>query len=70
MDHPNDQYSSFGKRPLAIAAMNAELPAFKNGGHNSESAYTLDRNTPSFNEKAQWWQLNLGLNPEDGELPL
>ena len=31
------------KRPLAIIAMNAELPLFKNGEHNSESASTIDR---------------------------
>jgi len=30
------------KRPLAIAAMNAELPLSKNGDHNSESASTID----------------------------
>ena len=32
----------FGKRPLAISAMNAELSPFKNGEHNSESAFTID----------------------------
>jgi len=31
------------KRPLAIAAMNAELPSFKNGEHNLEGAWTIDR---------------------------
>ena len=30
------------KRPFAIAAMNAELPPFKNREHNSESAPTID----------------------------
>jgi len=34
--------SVFGKRPLVIAAMNAELPPFKNGEHNFESASILD----------------------------
>ena len=29
--------------PLAIAAMNAELPSFKNGEHNSESVSTIGR---------------------------
>jgi len=32
-----------GKGPLAISAMNTELPPFKNGEHKSESASTLDR---------------------------
>ena len=31
-----------GKRPLAIAVRNAELPPFKNGEHNSENASTID----------------------------
>jgi len=31
------------KRSLHITAMNTELPPFKNGEHNSESASTLDR---------------------------
>jgi len=31
------------EKPLAITAMNAELPLFKNGEHNSESAPTIDR---------------------------
>jgi len=39
----SDQYSVCGKRPLAIAVMNAELPLFKNGEHNSESTSTIDR---------------------------
>ena len=48
MDHSgrsysNDQYSFFEKRLLAITAMNTDLPPFKNGEHNSESASTLDR---------------------------
>jgi len=30
------------KTTLAITAMNAELPPFKNGEHTSESASTLD----------------------------
>ena len=33
----------FEKRPLAITAMNAELPFFRNGKHNFESMVTLDR---------------------------
>ena len=36
----------FGKRPLAIATMSAELPPFKNGEHNSENASTLGRDNP------------------------
>ena len=31
------------KRPLGITTMNAELPPFKNGDHNSENASTVDR---------------------------
>jgi len=38
----------FEKRSLAITVMNAELPPFKNGEQNSESASTLDHSlTPS-----------------------
>jgi len=33
----------FGKKPLAITAINAEFPPFENGKHNSESVSTLDR---------------------------
>ena len=32
-----------GKIPLATAAVNAELPPFKNGEHNSENASIIDR---------------------------
>jgi len=39
----------FGKRPLSIAAMKVELPAFKNGEHNSEKASTLDRDITPLN---------------------
>ena len=39
----SDWCSVCGERPLAIAAMNVELPPFKNGEHNSESVSTLDR---------------------------
>jgi len=39
----SDQYSVCAKGPLAIAAMIAELPPFKTGKHNSESASTIDR---------------------------
>jgi len=39
----SDQYSFFGKRPLVIVVMNAELPLFKNREHNSESVSTIDR---------------------------
>ena len=41
--YSSNQYSLFGKRSLCIAAMNAELPPFKNGDHNSESAFIIDR---------------------------
>ena len=40
--YSSDRYSVCGKRPLALAAMNAELPPFKNEEHNSESASTID----------------------------
>jgi len=40
--YSSDRYSFCGKRPLAIAAMNTELPPFKHGEHNSESASTID----------------------------
>ena len=39
----SDQNPFCRKRPLAIAAMNAELPPFKNGEHNSKSVSTIDR---------------------------
>ena len=35
--YSSDRYSVCGKRPLVIAAVNTELPPFKNGEHNSES---------------------------------
>jgi len=37
----------FGKRSPAIAAMNVELPPFKDGDYNPESASTLDRDITS-----------------------
>jgi len=40
--YSSDRYSFCGKRPLAIAAMNAESPPCKNGEHNSGSASTID----------------------------
>ena len=39
--YSSDRYSVCGKRLLAIAAMNAELPPFNNGEHNSENASTV-----------------------------
>ena len=47
MDHlgrnySSDRYSCGGKRPLTIAAMNAEVPPFQNGEHNFECASTID----------------------------
>jgi len=41
--YSSDRYLFCGKRPLAIAAMNAELPPFENGEHNSKSVSTADR---------------------------
>jgi len=41
--YSSERYSVCGKRPLAIAAVNAELPPFKNGEHNSESVSTICR---------------------------
>ena len=41
--YSSDRYSVCGKRLLAIAAMNAELPPFKNREYNSESTSTIDR---------------------------
>ena len=41
--YSSDRYLLFGKRLLTIAAMYAELPPSRNGEHNSESKYTLDR---------------------------
>ena len=35
-NYSSDRYSVGGKRPLAIAAINAELPPFKNREHNSK----------------------------------
>jgi len=40
--YSSDRYSLFGKRSLAIAAMNVELPPFKNGEHNSKGVSILD----------------------------
>jgi len=40
--YSSHRYSFCGKKPLAIAATNAELPPFKNGEHNFESASTID----------------------------
>jgi len=40
--YSSDQNSLTEKRPLAIAAMNVDLPPFKKGKHNSESVSTLD----------------------------
>jgi len=37
----SDRYSFCGKRPLAIDAVNAELPPFNNGEHNSENESAL-----------------------------
>ena len=41
--YSSDRYLVCGKRPLAIAAMHVELPPFKYGKHNSESAPKIDR---------------------------
>ena len=43
------RYSFSGKRPLATAAMNVELPPFKNEKHNSESACTFGRDITALN---------------------
>jgi len=40
--YSSDRYLFGGKRPIAIAAMYAELPSSKNGEHNFESASTID----------------------------
>jgi len=42
-------YSFYATRPLAINTMNTELPPFKNEEHNSESAYTLNRDITPLN---------------------
>ena len=42
-DHRRTGIGICGKKPLAIAAMNVELPPFKNGEHNLESVSTIDR---------------------------
>jgi len=42
-NYSSDRYSVCGSRPLAIAAMNVELPPLKNGEHNSKKASTIDR---------------------------
>ena len=39
----SDRYLFYGKRPVAIAARNTELPLFMNGVHNSKSVSTIDR---------------------------
>jgi len=52
--YSSDRYSLFGKRPLVIASMNAELPPFKNGGLNSESASTIDRDITPLIFKHCW----------------
>jgi len=39
----SDRYSFCGKRSLTTAAINAELPPFKNEENNPESASTVDR---------------------------
>ena len=41
--YSSDQYSVSGKTTLAIAAMNLQLPPFKNGERNSESASIIAR---------------------------
>jgi len=50
----SDRYSACGKRPLTIAAMNAELHPFKNGEHNSESASAIERVIASLKEPQFW----------------
>ena len=40
--YSSDRYLDYGKRSLAIVAMNAELSPFKIGEHDSESASTID----------------------------
>jgi len=45
--YSSDRYSFYWKkRPLAIAAINAELPPFENGEHNSESVSKFYRDKP------------------------
>jgi len=52
----SDRYSFCRKRPLAIVAISAELPPFKNGQQNSESSSTNDLDlTPSMSS----WGLRL-----------
>ena len=41
--YSSDRYSVCGKSPLAIAAMNAEMPPFKHGEHNFKEVLTVDR---------------------------
>jgi len=38
--------------------MNAQLPPFKNGEHNSESAYTVDRDITPLNIFLMVWTLD------------
>ena len=47
--YSSNRYSFCGKRPLAIAGMNAELPPFKNGEQNSKSVSTIDRDITPLN---------------------
>ena len=64
----SDQYPPVGKRPLAIAEMNAELPPFKNGEHNSESASALDRDiTPFFNLNMDYSNKTIRMLGETGD---
>jgi len=35
-NYSSDRYSLFGKRPLIMTEINAELPPFMNGEHNYE----------------------------------
>ena len=45
----------FGKRPLAITAMNVEFLPFKNGENNSECASKLDYDiTPRVCARVRW----------------
>ena len=58
LGHSGDRCLFFEKRPFTIAAMNAELPPFKNGDQNSESASTFDRDITLFifNNRINWNQ--------------
>jgi len=48
----------FGEKKRVIAAMNKELPPFKNGKHNSESAPALDRDITSLSSMFNYGQGN------------